>query len=197
MTTHGNFLRLMHSVSRGCELVGHGSDCAQSGGLNVSGKRMLAPPRRASRRAFTLIEVLVSLVVFAMVAVVLGASYLNVLNSYEVVSRGMQINEDFAFARQLVLREPDRLKLEQGGEFETAGARRAKWTAEILSTTIPNVFTVNFTCEISDPTRTEPERLVQSFTLLRPTWSTDAAELGKLKTDVKARIYELQGKKPQ
>jgi general secretion pathway protein I len=157
----------------------------------------LGSSRATSVYGFTLIEVLVALVIFAMVAVVLGASYLNVLNSYEVVARGMQVNEDFAFARQLVLREPDRLKLEQGGEFETAGSRHAKWTVEIVSTAIPNVFNVAFTCEITDPARPQPEKVVQNFTLLRPTWSTDPAELGKLKADVKARIFELQGKKQQ
>ena len=63
--------------------------------------------------AFTLIEVLVALVIFAMVVVVLGSAYLNVLISYEVVKRGTLINEDFAFARQQVLTEPDRKKLEE------------------------------------------------------------------------------------
>ena len=149
-----------------------------------------------SRGGFTLVEVLVALCVFAMAAVILGASYLNVLLSYEVVSRGVVINEDFAFARQIVLREPDRQKLEQGGEFETAGNRRAKWSVEITSTTMPDVFNVAFTCEISDPNRTEPEKLTQNFTVLRPTWVIDTAERDKLKADVKARIYELQGKKP-
>ena len=146
-------------------------------------------------RGFTLVEVLVALCVFAMAAVVLGASYLNILTSYEVVSRGVLINEDFAFARQIVLREPDRQKLEQGGEFETAGNRRAKWSVEITSTPMPDVFTVAFTCEISDPARTEPEKLTQTFTLLRPTWVIDTAERDKLKADVKTRILELQGKK--
>lgn len=145
-------------------------------------------------RAFTLMEVLVALTIFAMAAVVLGSSYVNVLNGYEIVARGVQIGEDFAFARQLVLTETDRKKVEEGGDFETAGGRRAKWSVEIVSTNLPEVFKVDFTCEIADPARLEPERLVQTFTVLRPTWVTDAAERGKLKEDVKTRILELQGK---
>ena len=66
---------------------------------------------QSARRGFTLLEVLVALVVFAMAAVVLGSSYLNVLNTYEVAARGMTVNEDFAFARDLVLREPNRKRL--------------------------------------------------------------------------------------
>jgi general secretion pathway protein I len=146
----------------------------------------------SARRAFSLLEVLVALAILALVVVVLGASYLNVLIGYETVSRGMTIDEDVAFARQLVLREPDRKKIEQGGEFETAGGRRAKWGAEIAAGTLPDVFEVAFTCEISELGRPEPDRVVQRFTVLRPTWSIDAAEQGKLKAEVKRRIAELQ-----
>src|SRR4051812_13756496 len=99
-----------------------------------------------SGRAFTLLEVLVALCIFALAVVALGASYLNVLTSYEVVSRGMIISEDFAFARQLVLREPDRKKLEQGGDFETARGLRARWSADITSTNMPDLYRVAFSC---------------------------------------------------
>jgi general secretion pathway protein I len=161
-----------------------------------SAQRTIGSRRGCSNatRAFTLVEVLVGLVIFAMAAVVLGSSYLNVLNSYQAVSRGMQVNEDFAFARQLVLREPDRQKLEQGGEFESAGGRRVKWSAEFASTLVPNVFNVAFSCELSDPTNTQPLKLTQQFTVLRPTWVIDTAERDKLKEEIKTRIYELQGK---
>ena len=54
------------------------------------------------------------------------------------------------------------------------------------------VFAVTFTCEIADPTRTEPDRQTQSFHLLRPTWVEDAGERAKLKEDAKTRILELQ-----
>jgi general secretion pathway protein I len=146
-------------------------------------------------RGFTLLEVLVALCIFAMAAIVLGSAYLNILNSYEVLSRGMQVNEDFTFARQLVLTEPDRKKLEQGGEFDTTGNRRARWTAEIESSTIADVYKVTFNCEIADPLRPEPDRITQTFMVLRPTWVIDPAERDKLKEDAKTRIYEIQGKK--
>lgn len=152
------------------------------------------PGRRGTARAFTLVEVLIALCIFAMAAVILGSSYLNVLNSYEVVARGTVVNEDFAFARQQVLNEPDRKKLEQGGEFETAGGRRATWSVEIESSTIADVYKVIFTCQIADPTRTEPDKQTQTFMLLRPTWVIDPGERGKLKEEAKTRILEIQGK---
>lgn len=150
--------------------------------------------RCVAGRAFTLVEVLIALTIFAMAAVILGSAYLNVLNSYEVVARGTIVNEDFAFARQQVLNEPDRKKLEQGGEFETAGGRRATWSVEIESSTIADVYKVIFTCQIADPTRTEPDKQTQTFMLLRPTWVIDPGERGKLKEETKTRILEIQGK---
>lgn len=149
---------------------------------------------RRVERGFTLLEVLIALCIFAMAAVVLGSAYLNVLTSYDVVSRGVQIGEDYAFARQVVLNEPDRAKLEQGGEFETTGGARARWSVEIESSTIADVFKVNFTCEISNASRPEPDKLTQSFMLLRPTWSIDVAERDKLKQEARTRIQEIQGK---
>lgn len=149
-------------------------------------------------RGFTLVEVLVALSIFALAAVVLGSSYLNVLNSYEAVSRGVQTGEDFVFARQLVLNEPDREKVERGGEFDTASGQRARWTAAIESTNVADLFAVTFTCEIADPNRPEPDRVTQTFRLLRPTWSIkDPAERSKLREEAKSRILEMQGQKKQ
>lgn len=151
-------------------------------------------PFPASRRAgFTLVEVLAALAVFAFCAVVLASAYLNILNSYDIVSRYAVTGEDVAFARQLVLSEPDREKLEQGGEFESLGGRRVRWEVAIEPTTMPDLFKVAFTCEISDPTKTEPEKTMQSFTVLRPTWSIDAAERDKLREEVRRRIAEIKG----
>jgi general secretion pathway protein I len=159
-----------------------------------SALRANCPRRRRAGSGFTLLEVLMAMALFAMAAVMLASAYLNVLNSYETAGRAAQLNEDFAFARQLVLNEPDRKKVEEGGEFTTAAGNRAKWSVEIASTNVADVFRVAFTCEISDPARPEPDRVTQGFLVLRPTWVIDAAERGKLKEDAKTRILELQGK---
>jgi general secretion pathway protein I len=160
-------------------------------------RRALQRDGNANTRAgFTLLEVLMALVIFALAAVVLGAAYINVLNAYDVAARGMVVNEDAAHARQLLLAEPDRKKVEEGGDFETPDGRRVTWTAEITSTGTADLFNVAFTCELPEPGRTEPLRSTENFLVLRPTWSIDPGERGKLKEDAKTRILELQGKLP-
>jgi general secretion pathway protein I len=148
-----------------------------------------------STSGFTLIEVLVALCIFALAAVVLGSAYMNVLTSYDIVARASQTSEDVAFARSIVLTEPDRTKLEPGGDFDTAGGSHVHWSVDIVSTNEADLFTVTFTCELTDPNRPEPEKTVETFTVLRPTWSIDPAERDKLRQDAKTRILEAQGKK--
>lgn len=157
---------------------------------------MTAPHPRAAR-GFTVVEVLAALSIFAFAAVMMASAYLNVLNSYEAAARGAVVDEDFTFARQQALREPDPRRLAEGGEFETAGGRRAKWSAEIAPTTIADVYQVTFSCELTSTDASGPERRSQSFLLLRPTWVTDAGVRGRLKEETKTRILELKTKREQ
>jgi general secretion pathway protein I len=147
-----------------------------------------------SRSGFSLLEVLVALMIFGLAAVVLGSTYVNVLNSYEAVSRGNTRDEDVAFARAQLLAEPDRAKVEAGAEFEATEGRRVRWTATLASTTLPDLFTVTFVCEISDNSKGgDSQKTTQVFTVLRPTWS-DAVEKSQLRQAVQDRIAEIQGK---
>jgi general secretion pathway protein I len=146
--------------------------------------------------AFTLLEVLMALVIFALGAVFLGAAYVNVLNSYEVAARGTLSSPDAAFVRQIVLSEPDRKKLEEGGQFDTAGGQTLRWSVEITSTNLADLFNVALTIESADHRSTEPPKPTV-FTVLRPTWSIDPAERTKLKEETKKRIMEIQGKNQQ
>jgi len=142
----------------------------------------------APRRAFTLIEVMIALSIFAMAAIVLGASYVNVLMAYEVAARGTQDDEDFRFARQQLLAVAELKKVEEGQEFESTGGRKVRWTAEVNPTAMPDLYDVVFKCEISDSAK--KRELTETFRLLRPSWA-EAADRDKLRDVVRQRINEL------
>ena len=140
-------------------------------------------------RAFTLVEVLVALSIFALAAVVLGASYVNVLLSYETAARSTQGDEDVKFARAQLLAIADLKKIEEGGDFDSTGGRRVHWSAQIESTETADLFLVHFLCEINDPAAPDTPKIAQDFRVLRPTWS-DPAERDKLRLDAHQRIQE-------
>jgi general secretion pathway protein I len=148
------------------------------------------------RRGFTLLEVLVALAIFAMVAVVLGATYVNVLNAYRVVNQEGTRDEEIRFARALLMAEPDRTKAEEGGDFTSTDNRQVRWRAEIEPSSTADVFEVTFTCEVTETNAAKPTPpRTEKFMLLRPTWS-EGLDMTKLRQDAKERILELRRKVP-
>lgn len=145
--------------------------------------------------AFTLLEVIVALAVFALAAVVLGSAYVNVLTAYEIAGRSNQTDEDVRFARAQLLAEPDHDKAEQGGDFSALGSRTVKWHATIEPTATADLFRVTFVCELGDAAGGGPQTVTERFNVLRPTWA-DPVVNGKLRQDALDRIAELQ-KKPK
>ena len=77
-----------------------------------------------SRRAFTLVEVLVSLALFAIAAVVLAAAYLNVIGGLASLDRRQVQEEDWKFVRTMVLSQPDRPTVEAGGRLTSPSPPR-------------------------------------------------------------------------
>ena len=147
---------------------------------------------RSDARAFSLIEVLVALAIFALAAVVLGAAYVNVLNAYSRVGQVAQQDEELRFARQAVFQEADLEKVEEGGEFQTADGRRVSWRVQVEPTNVADLFDVTFTCERTTDTATgRAETVVQQFRLLRPSWSKPE-EREKLRTEARERIEQYQ-----
>jgi general secretion pathway protein I len=149
----------------------------------------------APRRGFTLIEVLVALMIFGLTAVVMGGAYLNVLNSYEAAQRSNKNDGEVSFARSQLLAIADLQTAQTGAEFDD-GDRHVKWTSEIEPTTTTDLFTVTFTCVISDPSASGPRTVVETFMLMRPTWS-DPTERTTLRQNAATRIALVQGKQPQ
>jgi len=147
------------------------------------------------RRGFTLIEVLAALLIFSLTAVVLGGAYLNVLNSYEVAQRSNVTDGEVYFARSQLLTQADLTLAQAGAEFDD-GDRHVKWTAEIDPAKTTDLFTVTFNCTVSDPSAAQPKTVVETFMLLRPTWSDPAAQ-SELRQNAASRIALAQGKQPK
>ena len=146
-------------------------------------------------RAFTLIEVLVALLIFTLTAVVLGGAYLNVLNSYEVAQRSNVNDNDVTFARSQLLAIADLPTAQAGAEFDD-GERHVKWTAEIDPADTTDLFTVTFTCVLTGSGNAPTKTVVETFMLLRPTWSDPSAR-STLRQAAASRIAVVQGKQPQ
>jgi len=143
------------------------------------------------RRGFTLVEVLVALVIFALMAVVLGSAYLNVLNSYEVARRSNRNDDDVAFARSQLLSIADLQTAQNGAEFDD-GERHVKWSADIEPDSTTDLFTVTFTCTVTEAAA-PPRSVVETFMLLRPTWS-DPTTRSTLRQNAANRIALAQGR---
>src|SRR5208282_2027804 len=124
-----------------------GRTCSRS----TRGRAPRSSPRMTPRlRAFTLIEVLLSLVIFALTAIVLGGAYVNVLNSYEAAQQENVYDADVSYARSQLLTQSDLPTAQAGAEFDD-GDRHVKWTAEADPANTTDLFTVTFTCVLTDP----------------------------------------------
>ncbi|HRG55919.1 MAG: prepilin-type N-terminal cleavage/methylation domain-containing protein [Opitutaceae bacterium] len=148
---------------------------------------MPPPLSRTKPTAFTLIEVLVSLAIFAFAAMVLGTTYVNVLTGYAAVAQRNGHDQDLRLVRAVLLTEPDRNKAEAGGDQALPGNRTAHWEARIGEAGVADLFRIRFRCAIRDPAQAQPWVREESFLLLRPTWS-DPAIRDRLREAARTRL---------
>jgi general secretion pathway protein I len=143
---------------------------------------------------FTLIEVLVSVAIFALAAVVLGTAYVNVLGGYQRMRSNSQDGTDVAFVRALVLAEPKLEVIEKGGEVRRADNTTVQWKAEVEPTNRADLFRVQLECEIPGAGNKRNYTIRDSFLVLRPTWS-DPAEREKLRAKFREELAKRNTRK--
>jgi general secretion pathway protein I len=152
----------------------------------------MPPVVQRTTRGFTLIEVLVSLAIFALAAVVLSVAYLNIIGSYRTMGSRHQAEEDWKWLRSVVLAEPDREKCEQGGQLTLTDGRQVTWSAKIEAAGVADLFRLTLQAEAVGTGDKEPWKRLESIHLLRPTWS-DPVERDRLRDQTRQRIEKERG----
>jgi general secretion pathway protein I len=147
----------------------------------------------SSARGFTLLEVLVSLAIFALASVILAAAYVNTLTAFDAAARQQGRSQDLKLVRAKLLAEPDREIVEQGGALVLPDDRQVRWEAEVAPTGVADLFHVTLHCEFTGAGRAGSWTQDSSLLLLRPTWSAaDVRE--KLRAEARTKLQE--GRKP-
>ena len=118
-----------------------------------------------------------------------------VLNSYEVARRSNMNDVDVSFARSQLLTIADLPTAQAGAEFDD-GPIHVKWTSDIEPANTTDLYTVTFNCTVTDPSVPQPRKVVETFMLLRPTWSDPTAQ-STLRQDAANRIALVQGRQAQ
>ncbi|MBA3848736.1 MAG: hypothetical protein C0502_01915 [Opitutus sp.] len=144
-------------------------------------------------RAFTLIEVLVSLALLALAAVVLGAAYANTLEAHRAAAQRAAAGAPVDFLREQILNEPEREKVERGGDLALPDNRRLRWEAKLEEAPVPDLFQVTVTFRVDGDATRPAEESAQRLMLLRPTWS-DPQRREQLRADWRAS-HPAEGRK--
>jgi general secretion pathway protein I len=147
-----------------------------------------------NRRGFTLIEVLVSLAIFALAAISLGAAYSNVILSRISMKQDEQRLDDLARCRAALLETPGFDDVEAGGEIRLPGGRTARWQGKIEATAVSDLFAVQLTAEIEGADGAEAEEFTETRMLLRPTWSIPS-DRQKIRDEARQRLEQERGYK--
>ena len=147
------------------------------------------------RRGFTLIEVLMSLAIFALAAVSLGAAYSNVLMGRLALRQDEQRMDDLARCRAALLETPGFDDVETGGEIHLPGGRNARWKGKIEATAVSDLFAVQLTSEIqAEEGGDYGSEILETRMLLRPTWSIPS-DRQKIRDEARQRLEKERGYK--
>ncbi len=127
--------------------------------------------RRHTRRAFSLIEVVIAVAIFGMAASVLMSAFTNALLARERGVSNDQLNADIRAVRLQLLLEPELEAAEDGDTYETLSNGLATWEARIEPTDVVDLFHVELRMDFSEPLEGLPAEYTETLFLLRPTWS--------------------------
>ncbi|MDQ8193372.1 type II secretion system protein [Coraliomargarita sp. SDUM461004] len=150
------------------------------------------PKSRPHRNtAFTLVEVLIAVAIFAMTASVLMSAFVNALLARESAANYDRLNSDIRAVRLQLLLKANLEDAEDGDHYETLHCGEATWEAQIIATNIIDLFQVQLNIHFSDPPEGLPSDHSEALYLLRPTWS-ESDERSDLLQDKREALEDIR-----
>ena len=138
--------------------------------------------RPSRRKAFTLLEVVVAMALFAVTVGVLAQAANNALRATLIADARVSREQDRFFLRENILAIEDQATLETGGEIETPESGSVTWSAYVYPTTAADLFFVTLVFEFPAGETLPAETLTETLYAYRPAWS-DAAQRAEFISD--------------
>lgn len=160
--------------------------------LNVQRSTFNFQCSRHRRAAFSLIEVVIAVAIFAMAATALMSAFVNALLARESAVSNDQLHADIRAVRMQLLLEPDIEAAEDGDDYETLHSGEASWEATIEPTQVVDLFRVQLNMRFSEPPEGQAADHVETLYLLRPTWS-ESDERSDLLQDKREALEDIRG----
>jgi general secretion pathway protein I len=145
-----------------------------------------------TRSAFSLIEVIIAVAIFAVAATGLMSAFVNALLARERSADFDLLNADIRAVRMQLLLEPEFEDAEDGDEYATLNSGEASWDASIEPTQVVDLFQVQLRINFSQPPEGLPAQHIETLYLLRPTWS-QADERSALLQDKREALEDIRG----
>ena len=163
----------------------------RSVGIDRQRKRPLRRTSTGRLQAFSLIEVVVALALFAMAAVVLSASFVNALLAREKGQSNDLRNADIRAVRMQLLLQPSLEDAEDGDRYQTLHNGEANWRTTIEPTNVVDLFQVDLSIEFMAPQQGQQASHRETLYLLRPTWS-ESSERAQLLEEKRRELQNLR-----
>jgi prepilin-type N-terminal cleavage/methylation domain-containing protein len=144
----------------------------------------------SNKQGFTILEVLVSVLIFAGAATVLVASYINILGNFEASRIKTNFEEELAYVRSELQIISDPELAVDGAEFDMGNGVTGLWWSEFEMTEVPNLFSVFLYVNMLDDKGTKTD-LTQQFYLLRPSWG-EPDEVDLAREDLQERMADFR-----
>lgn len=127
----------------------------------------------ARQSAFTILEVVAALAIFAVSATVLASAYVNVLLAYQALERDQRVQQDIRTLYLEVLNIETREDFEEGGFRSVPHLGEVNWRTDLEIRGVANLFRAEIHLTFRDPDTDRAVEQRRVFTLFRPDWATE------------------------